>query len=633
MMEGEPDIVRILGEESFEKLRQTKCLLVGAGGIGCELLKDLVLMNFGEIHVVDLDTIDISNLNRQFLFRHKDIKKPKSTTAVNAVQHFSNSKLVAHQENIMDTTQFPLHWFSQFDIIFNALDNLAARRYVNKMSQLLSIPLLESGTSGYDGYIQPIIPGQTECFDCTAKETPKTFPVCTIRSTPSTPVHCVVWAKNFLFSQLFSASSSASEEPDTNDSNDWGTTNQEEINLIKAETNELHELQKIILSQDEERAPLIVEKLFVYDIQKLLQIESLWKKRVKPVPLDLTQFDLSLSEADQESLDLNSVWGIKLQVKRLLDITKKLMKRMPKEGNNIEFDKDDEDTLEFVATAANIRSHIFHIPMKSVFDIKQIAGNIIPAIATTNAIIAGLSSLISLRVLNLLKFSPLSKPTDLNMAFTSKASNLSNSRYLSNPKLAKPNCRCAVCSRVVRGIAYLSRDEMATMTLGKLINLVSTKYGYSEEDVAVLDTKSQRLLFDYDFEDLKEKKFADINVGDSSVLLITDEGEDANGFCRKPLELYLSTISSGNDSRTIKLPDLEIPLVKADNDDKAENEDNGSTSLDSKGPSEVIVILDEEGNNDKRKREREPDLTEENEESLKKLKVSSIDDETIEILD
>jgi ubiquitin-like 1-activating enzyme E1 B len=53
-------------------------LLVGAGGIGCELLKNLVLTGFGEIHIVDLDTIDLSNLNRQFLFRHEHIKKSKA---------------------------------------------------------------------------------------------------------------------------------------------------------------------------------------------------------------------------------------------------------------------------------------------------------------------------------------------------------------------------------------------------------------------------------------------------------------------------------------------------------------------------------------------------------------------------
>lgn len=52
--------------------------MVGAGGIGCELLKNLVLNGFGEIHIVDLDTIDLSNLNRQFLFRHEHIKKSKS---------------------------------------------------------------------------------------------------------------------------------------------------------------------------------------------------------------------------------------------------------------------------------------------------------------------------------------------------------------------------------------------------------------------------------------------------------------------------------------------------------------------------------------------------------------------------
>jgi ubiquitin-like 1-activating enzyme E1 B len=52
--------------------------MVGAGGIGCELLKNLVLSGFGEIHIVDLDTIDLSNLNRQFLFRHEHIKKSKA---------------------------------------------------------------------------------------------------------------------------------------------------------------------------------------------------------------------------------------------------------------------------------------------------------------------------------------------------------------------------------------------------------------------------------------------------------------------------------------------------------------------------------------------------------------------------
>jgi len=65
-------------ETPANDIEQARVLMVGAGGIGCELLKNLVLTGFGEVHLVDLDTIDLSNLNRQFLFRHEHIKKSKA---------------------------------------------------------------------------------------------------------------------------------------------------------------------------------------------------------------------------------------------------------------------------------------------------------------------------------------------------------------------------------------------------------------------------------------------------------------------------------------------------------------------------------------------------------------------------
>jgi ubiquitin-like 1-activating enzyme E1 B len=191
--------------------------MVGAGGIGCELLKNLVLTGFGEIHIVDLDTIDLSNLNRQFLFRHEHIKKSKALVstigsgaccerllidgmqvAKDAAHKFNpRVKLEAHHANIKDP-QFNVDWFRGFTMVFNALDNLDARRHVNKMCLAADVPLIESGTTGFNGQVQVIKKGQTACYDCTAKETPKSYPVCTIRSTPSQPIHCIVWAKSYL---------------------------------------------------------------------------------------------------------------------------------------------------------------------------------------------------------------------------------------------------------------------------------------------------------------------------------------------------------------------------------------------------------------------------------------------------
>jgi ubiquitin-like 1-activating enzyme E1 B len=130
--------------------------MVGAGGIGCELLKNLVLTGFGEIHIVDLDTIDLSNLNRQFLFRNEHIKKSKALVAKESAGRFNpNVKIEAYHDNIKDP-KFNVAWFRDFRIVFNALDNLEARRHVNKMCLAADVPLVESGTTGFNGQVQVI---------------------------------------------------------------------------------------------------------------------------------------------------------------------------------------------------------------------------------------------------------------------------------------------------------------------------------------------------------------------------------------------------------------------------------------------------------------------------------------------
>lgn len=148
---------------------------------------------------IDLDTIDLSNLNRQFLFQKQHIRKSKAHIARETTLGFNpHLNIEAHHDDIK-SPQYSLRWFAGFDLVMNALDNLDARRWVNRMCVAANVPLIESGTSGFLGQVQPIKPGVTQCYDCTEKPTPKTYPVCTIRSTPSQPIHCIVWSKSWLF--------------------------------------------------------------------------------------------------------------------------------------------------------------------------------------------------------------------------------------------------------------------------------------------------------------------------------------------------------------------------------------------------------------------------------------------------
>ncbi|NXS46573.1 SAE2 enzyme, partial [Balaeniceps rex] len=151
---------------------------------------------------IDLDTIDVSNLNRQFLFQKKHVGRSKSQVAKESVlQFYPEANIIAYHDSIMNP-DYNVEFFRQFTLVMNALDNRAARNHVNRMCLAADVPLIESGTAGYLGQVTVIKKGVTECYECHPKPTQKTFPGCTIRNTPSEPIHCIVWAK-YLFNQLF----------------------------------------------------------------------------------------------------------------------------------------------------------------------------------------------------------------------------------------------------------------------------------------------------------------------------------------------------------------------------------------------------------------------------------------------
>ena len=147
-------------KELFEENFQV--LVVGAGGLGCEILKNLALCKVNNIFVVDLDTIELSNLNRQFLFRQKDIGKFKAEVACDFIKaKYPKINIKWSNRKIQEFTD---DFFRQFQIIIGGLDNIEARRWINeKVHDLVEfdeqgnakpetvIPYIDGGTEGFRG--------------------------------------------------------------------------------------------------------------------------------------------------------------------------------------------------------------------------------------------------------------------------------------------------------------------------------------------------------------------------------------------------------------------------------------------------------------------------------------------------
>lgn len=211
----------------FSLVRENiRVLVVGAGGLGCELLKDLTLLGFKHIDVIDMDTIDVSNLNRQFLFSEEDVGEPKAICAARAVnRRVRGAKVVGHYKRIEDMED---NWYRQFHVVVMGLDSIEARRYINKVyCSFLEFeresgearegtwtPLIDGGTEGFKGHARVIIPGKTPCFECTTWLFPPqtTFPLCTIAETPRSAAHCIEHAKIVQFPEEYTEEGEGGEK-------------------------------------------------------------------------------------------------------------------------------------------------------------------------------------------------------------------------------------------------------------------------------------------------------------------------------------------------------------------------------------------------------------------------------------
>lgn len=195
--------IAVFGLDMQEKLGQQKYFLVGAGAIGCELLKNFAMIGLagagGEITVTDMDTIEKSNLNRQFLFRPWDVTKMKSETAAAAVKRMNPSvHITGHQNRVGPETEkiYDDDFFESLDGVTNALDNVDARMYMDRRCVYYRKPLLESGTLGTKGNVQVVIPFLTESYSSSQDPPEKSIPICTLKNFPNAIEHTLQWARD-----------------------------------------------------------------------------------------------------------------------------------------------------------------------------------------------------------------------------------------------------------------------------------------------------------------------------------------------------------------------------------------------------------------------------------------------------
>jgi len=140
-----------------QKVVDEACILIiGVGALGCEIAKDFALMGIGKLILVDLDTIETSNLSRQMLFHPGDEGRPKAEVAAERLKEMNPYLNVEFYFEKLQ--KLAMSVYEEADVVIAALDNFNARLDLNKICLKMKKPMVEGGTVGFEGHVQIVIP-------------------------------------------------------------------------------------------------------------------------------------------------------------------------------------------------------------------------------------------------------------------------------------------------------------------------------------------------------------------------------------------------------------------------------------------------------------------------------------------
>lgn len=157
--------LRLISWWRQEKLRAATVLVVGAGALGNEAVKNLALLGVGTILVIDLDTVEPSNLSRSVLFRAEDGGQAKAEVVARRARELNpdvNIRAIVGDV----TTDLGLGVFADADVVLGCLDNREARLWVNRQCWKVGTPWVDAGIQEIQGVVKVFVPPDSACYEC-----------------------------------------------------------------------------------------------------------------------------------------------------------------------------------------------------------------------------------------------------------------------------------------------------------------------------------------------------------------------------------------------------------------------------------------------------------------------------------
>lgn len=172
-------------------IKNSRVLIVGVGGLGCETAKNLAMLGVGHLDLIDLDIIEHSNLNRQILFAGAKMGMPKATVAAKRLRDINPHITIKGYHTSLERLDPAIYAAS--DVIIGGLDSINARLNLNAQCIRFKKPVVDGGVNGYHGHMYTIYPYENACYECYPPSTAESdeMAACTVVGIPRKRIHCV----------------------------------------------------------------------------------------------------------------------------------------------------------------------------------------------------------------------------------------------------------------------------------------------------------------------------------------------------------------------------------------------------------------------------------------------------------